>query len=172
MGDDLRKAEVRAKMENMAGMFDDDTLVVTECVISLHDTYQNLHETLNNWLADSKLSAAKFDLLKLLKYGVPDHQLPMAEIGARMCVTGANVTGLVDGLERQGLVARANLPGDRRVVLAQLTSEGEQLMEEIVPLFHKHLRVLWSQLSEAEILQLTQLLTKLDRSIDAASAQG
>lgn len=168
----LRYKGLREKIESMRSMVDEDFLHVGECGISLHDAFHSLHEAMNDWLGGSRLSMAKFDLLMLLMYRTPDHQLPMAEIGARMCVTGANVTGLVDGLERQGLVRRANLPGDRRVVLAQLTEEGEALMDDIMPKHHQHMRALWSQLNDTEIQQLTGLLTRLTRSFEEAKAQG
>jgi len=158
---------LREKIESMRNKVDDDFLLIGECGISLHDAFHSLHEAMNDWMAGYKLSMAKFDLLSLLAYRTPDHQLPMAEIGARMCVTGANVTGLVDGLERQGLVRRANLPGDRRVVLAQLTEEGDALMQDITPKHHEHMRELWSQLDSAEIQQLTTLLNRLTRSFEA-----
>ena len=88
---------LREKIESMRDKVDDEFLRIGECGISLHDAYHSLHESMNDWLAGSRLSMAKFDLLMLLMYRTPDHQLPMAEIGTRMCVTGANVTGLEIG---------------------------------------------------------------------------
>jgi MarR family 2-MHQ and catechol resistance regulon transcriptional repressor len=158
---------LREKVESMRDKVDGDYLLIGECGISLHDAFHSMHEAMNDWLAGYKLSMAKFDLLSLLAYRTPDHQLPMAEIGARMCVTGANVTGLVDGLERQGFVRRANLPGDRRVVLAQVTEAGMALIDDITPKHHEHMRSLWSELNDAEIQQLTSLLTRLTHSFEA-----
>jgi len=75
---------LREKIESMRNKVDDDFLLIGECGISLHDAFHSLHEAMNDWLAGYKLSMPKFDLLSLLAYRTPDHQLPMAEIGARM----------------------------------------------------------------------------------------
>jgi len=42
-------------------------------------------------------------------------------------VTPRNVTGLVDGLEADGLVARAAHPTDRRATLVSLTPRGAEV---------------------------------------------
>ena len=43
-----------------------------------------------------------------------------------MLVTGGNVTGIVDQLERAGLIVRTEDPADRRVYLVKLTKEGRR----------------------------------------------
>ena len=83
-----------------------------------------------------------------------------------MAVTGANVTKLVDGLERERLVRRAHLPGDRRVVLAELTEEGESLLRHVMPPYLARLRALWCCVSIEERADLVHLLTKLRMGLD------
>ena len=50
----------------------------------------------------------------------------MSELSQRMMVTGGNVTGITDGLEKEGLVVREVDPADRRVFRVKLTAEGQR----------------------------------------------
>jgi DNA-binding MarR family transcriptional regulator len=50
--------------------------------------------------------------------------LTMSELGRLLLVSGGNVTVIVDGLEREGLVIRAHSSADRRTVAVSLTERG------------------------------------------------
>ena len=50
----------------------------------------------------------------------------MSELSQRMMVTGGNVTGITDGLEKEGLVVREVDAADRRVFRVKLTAEGKR----------------------------------------------
>ena len=52
--------------------------------------------------------------------------LQMGDLSRRMLVTGGNVTGIVDQLERAGLIARTADPADRRAYRVKLTKEGRR----------------------------------------------
>jgi len=66
----------------------------------------------------------RFDLMAQLERA--PQGLKMSELSQRMMVTGGNVTGITDGLEKEGLVVREVDPGDRRVFRVKLTSEGQK----------------------------------------------
>ena len=70
------------------------------------------------------VSLARFDYLAQL-YRSADG-LKMRELSRRLMVTGGNVTGLTDELEREGLVARESGPNDRRSWIVRLTPEGRR----------------------------------------------
>jgi DNA-binding MarR family transcriptional regulator len=73
------------------------------------------------------------------------------------------MTGLMDVLERKGLVRRKPNPEDRRSLLASLTGEGQALQEQT-----PSLRRIYSQccvgLAPEEFQQLGRLLGKLNES--------
>lgn len=50
-----------------------------------------------------------------------------AEIGVRLVLDSATITGVIDRLEKLGLIARRTDPGDRRVNRLSLTPAGHQL---------------------------------------------
>ena len=66
----------------------------------------------------------RFDLLAQLERE-PDG-LTMGELSQRLMVTGANVTGITDQLETEGLVKRTAHPTDRRALTVRLTARGRR----------------------------------------------
>src|SRR6516164_4561864 len=57
--------------------------------------------------------------------------LRLSELSKRLLVRPPSVTGVVDRLERAGLVVRHGLAGDLRAKQVGLTSAGRQLVERI-----------------------------------------
>jgi DNA-binding MarR family transcriptional regulator len=76
-----------------------------------------------------KTTLPRFDLMAQLER-VPEG-LQMGELSRRMLVTGGNVTGIVDQLERAGLIVRTADPADRRAYLVKLTKEGRRLFGQM-----------------------------------------
>jgi MarR family transcriptional regulator, 2-MHQ and catechol-resistance regulon repressor len=78
------------------------------------------------------ISRARYTVLRTL-YFAKGNRMPQNEIGREMGVSKTNVTNLIDGLEKDGLVVRITNPADRRVTYAQLTPEGEELSAALMP---------------------------------------
>ncbi|MFD2169581.1 MarR family winged helix-turn-helix transcriptional regulator [Tumebacillus lipolyticus] len=57
--------------------------------------------------------------------------MTMTELGKNLLVTKANMTGMIDRLERDGFVSRHPDQFDRRVTKVMLTEKGAQFMREI-----------------------------------------
>ena len=66
----------------------------------------------------------RFDLMAQLERA--PEGLKMSELSQRMMVTGGNVTGIADGLQKEGLVVREVDPLDRRAVRVKLAPEGSR----------------------------------------------
>lgn len=64
----------------------------------------------------------RFDVLAMLDKSKDG--LRMSALSRELMVSNGNVTGLVDRLVEDGLVARVAIPGDRRATLVQLTKDG------------------------------------------------
>lgn len=139
-----------------------------ESLVHLMQTHGVVYDALSEAVAPFGLSLAQLNLLKVLVRAEGRH-LPMSEIGEQMCVTRTNITKLVDGLERLGLVRRASLAADRRVVLAELTEDGQRLLGRVTPDYLCHIGQLWDALTPPECEDLTRLLIKLRRSVEACS---
>jgi len=126
---------------------------------SIVRTHNYLGPFIDRSLKELKLHGAQFNVLLLL-HGTGDEGLPLGEIGRRLVVTKANVTGLIDRLEHKGFVFRDSR-ADRRVTVARLTAEGNALVEEILPRHRKLIGELVDCLSDGEKQDLINLLAKL-----------
>ena len=65
--------------------------------------------------------------------------LSSADLSRRSYVTPANITGIIDRLEKKGLVERIRKDGDRRVALIALTEAGLELGKTIPDPIEKRL---------------------------------
>ena len=84
------------------------------------------------WDLDADLSRARLSMLRAIYFG-EGHRLTLNELGRKMKVSSTNITNLIDGLERDGLVLRAINPVDRRLVDAQLTAKGLEVASAALP---------------------------------------
>ncbi len=92
-----------------------------------------------------------------------------AELADLCGVTRATMTGLIDTLERDGLVTREPDPVDRRMMSVKLTARGNERLGEVLPGHFRRMAALMSGLTEVERKTLVSLLLKI---LDRASAIG
>ncbi|TLS49502.1 MarR family transcriptional regulator [Paenibacillus antri] len=109
------------------------------------------------------LNPTEFAVLELLYHKGP---IPLQQIGSRLLILSGGVTYTVDKLEKAGYVRRRNCAEDRRVTYAEVTEEGNRLMESIFPKHASALHRAVSGLSEDEKLQAIELLKKLGIEAD------
>ncbi|MBV1704847.1 MAG: MarR family transcriptional regulator [Hyphomicrobiales bacterium] len=84
--------------------------------------------------------------------------LRLGDLSRRAMVTNANVTGLAERLEADGLVERAPLDGDRRVVVARLTPLGRARFGAMAKAHEGWLRELMGDVDEATLDDALRLL--------------
>jgi DNA-binding MarR family transcriptional regulator len=122
-------------------------------------------------LAAHHISQGRFSVLLLLlnkQAGCAQARTP-AELADLCGVTRATMTGLIDTLERDGLVTREPDPVDRRMMLVNLTPRGHERLNEVLPGHFRRMAMLMAGLSEEERKTLVGLLLKI---LDRASAAG
>jgi DNA-binding MarR family transcriptional regulator len=119
-----------------------------------------LRAQMSRVLIGRKLSIAAFNTLVLLAE-VRHEGCAMRRLVTQLSVSRANVTGLVDSLERKGLVDRAAHDTDRRIRVVRLTETGRTTLEAILPQYYKRLSELLSGMSASEKNNLNELLRKL-----------
>lgn len=84
-----------------------------------------------------------------------DERMRMCDLAGRLHLSPSGLTRRIDGLVREGLVARAPAADDRRVSLAVLTPAGRRKLEEAAPLHVAGVRrQLLDHLSPTQIRQL------------------
>jgi len=135
----------------------------TMLVFNLLRTHSQIKPFLEAGLGGDSLTAAQLNALLVLRAAEP-HGMLMSEIGRKLVVTRSNVTGLVDRLERRGLVVRAD-HADRRATVVRLTREGAGLLESTVPAHARMLAGLTACLTDRQKQTLIRLLTTLRRGL-------
>lgn len=98
------------------------------------------------------ISLPRFDYLAQL-YRKPDG-LKMKELSRNLMVTGGNVTGLTDELEREGLVVREASPSDRRSWIVRLTDEGRSSFRVMAAEHERWVLEIFASLDRKSIQQL------------------
>ena len=107
------------------------------------------------------LTFARYEALVLLTFSRRG-SLPLGKMGERLMIHPTSVTNIVDRLEQQGLVRRADHPTDRRTTLCEITDDGRELVAKATSAVTA-VELGISGLTDREVEQLTRLLTKLRR---------
>jgi DNA-binding MarR family transcriptional regulator len=105
------------------------------------------------------ISLARFDYMaQLYRYR---EGLKMRVLSRYLMVTGGNVTGLTDELEREGVVQRSPSPEDRRAWIVSLTPKGRRGFEAMAKAHEEWLLELFAGLDEKAVQQLYSQLGAL-----------
>jgi DNA-binding MarR family transcriptional regulator len=84
----------------------------------------------------------------------------MADLAEALAVTPRNVTALVDGLEREGLVRRVAHSTDRRITLVELTCNSEGIAAQFAA-YQASIASLFEGIGESDRGPLLRLLEAL-----------
>src|SRR5258708_2122717 len=101
-----------------------------------------------------QISPSQFNLLNIVR-SHPEG-LTQIELSRELMVHRSNVTGLIDRLEKRGLVCRKENPADRRAWRVVLTPEGAQLLEAILPYYHRVAEAAWGSISIQRAQELAE----------------
>lgn len=144
-----------------------------EAFLHLLRTSDEVFGVSERYLTENNISQGRFSVLMLLWKGGqrPDDpsasqacgQSPRtpAELAEAAGVTRATMTGLIDTLERDGLVRREPDPDDRRMMSVRLTAKAEIYLRQMLPGHFQTMARLMAPLSEGERKTLVRLLTKI-----------
>jgi DNA-binding MarR family transcriptional regulator len=101
-----------------------------EFVIGLLATVRRIDHAYNTLLARHGLSDGRFAALLAISV---NPGCTMARLAEQIEIRAASATGLIDGLERLGLISRTQVSGDRRAQALSTTAAGEELIAKLVP---------------------------------------
>jgi len=130
--------------------------------VRLAMTFNVLYHEIKTELSKEKLTVPQLDIISCLDRS---KGLPLSELAERLLVTGGNITGIIDRLERDGYVYRERDKKDRRIVRALLTEKGFDLYKSFLPRYKDVMRKINSVLTTEERQQLQRLLKKLGQGI-------
>lgn len=131
-----------------------------EAMIALRTASQQADNALIGWLEDIAGSPSRLHIMVLL-LAAKGRTVPHKEIIAALRVTRATVSGLMAGLEREGLVRSSTDRDDRRQLLASLTPKGEAVIGEALDVNSARLRAVFHVLSATELKRFTAMLQRV-----------
>lgn len=115
---------------------------------SLAECYQAFERYSAEHVRKTKLTPAQFDIIATLG-NTPG--MNFKELGARTLITKGTLTGVIDRLERRGLVQRKKCTMDARVTYVKLTAAGERAFARVFPAQVAHLQDAFSQIPRREL---------------------
>lgn len=95
-----------------------------------------------------------------------NYQSTQSDIRIFLNLNPSTVSGIINRLERKGLLARLPKSGDKRVVNIALTSAGEKLLSTIPSLLHEQLSDKLKKLADSELRKVEESLNTLIRLLD------
>lgn len=134
-----------------------------EVVVSILRTNELFQHRFGQLFRQFDLNQPQYNILRIL-YG-EGQPLPALEIASRMVSVVPAITGLVDKLEKKGLVERRRCERDRRVCYVGLTQHGTQLVEQLRDPNESLHQELAGHLSDGESKELLRLLEKARKSV-------
>ncbi|HYN87047.1 MAG TPA: MarR family transcriptional regulator [Ardenticatenaceae bacterium] len=118
-----------------------------------------MHKQFARCVQDHDLTLPQFFALGFLAKA--DQRCSMNRLAEATQQDAATMTGIVDRLERLGLVERRRSVRDRRVVLVQPTPAGMALLEDVKTSRDAMIREFFAEFDDAEIAVLESLLKRL-----------
>ena len=107
----------------------------------------------------------RFDLLAQLAKA--PYGLSLSEVSRRMMVSNGNVTGLVERLVEDGLIARRASPDDRRSAIVALTEAGRRSFDEMAAEHAEWVAELFGDLAPPAKREMMDLIGRTKASVAA-----
>jgi DNA-binding MarR family transcriptional regulator len=144
-----------------------------DAFLNLLRTGDDVFAVVTRFLARHDISHGRFTVLMLLGQECSPAQFPAtpATLAERAGVTRATMTGIIDTLEKDGLVSREPDPKDRRAIHVVLTGEGRAVLEAMLPDYFQFVSDILQPLSETERKQLVRLLQKIQTGLPDVNLQ-
>ena len=147
-------------------MSTENELIIKEIVDAIRRLYRAVYLDSSKMSRQFGLTGAQSGVLRnLFAHGA----LSSADLSRKLYVTPSNITGVIDRLEKKGLVDRIRKVGDRRVALITLTENGEELSKSLPDPIEKKLI---SELADLEPEHVQLLSMAMNQILNLVDTQG
>ncbi len=109
------------------------------------------------------LTAQQYQALLAVRGSPEDRAVTINDLAQQLLIRHNTAVGLVDRIDRQGLVTRRPSPVDGRQVHLHLTAKGERMLERLASVHREELRRIGPQL-KLLLQQITRAIAKPPRS--------
>jgi DNA-binding MarR family transcriptional regulator len=111
----------------------------------------------------SGLTAQNYQAMLVVRGCPEERPLTINDLAQQLLIRHHSAVGLVDRLEKQGLVARESSPVDRRKVHLRLTAKGDRVLERLAGVHKEELKRIAPQLRQL-VQQITRATEEPSRS--------
>lgn len=145
--------------------FDDDVEAMTVRIAELQKYFKHAKQSA---LAEAGLQDFEYDTLHTLMIRDTPGRASPGDLGRDLGVSGAGMTGRLDGLEKRGFIKRTPAPDDRRRVDIEVTRDGVAIWRRAMSQRGVAEDELATALTKKELATLNRLLKKLNLHIEGA----
>lgn len=117
-------------------------------------------------LKDFSLTEQQWRILRTLDEA-PRNELEAGQIAKLACILSPSLTGVLDRMERDGLVFRERPPEDQRKWIVRLTTRSRAMIAQILPRVDAQYALLEARLGQP---MLEDMYRRLDTLIEAVPA--
>jgi DNA-binding MarR family transcriptional regulator len=114
-----------------------------------------------------KVTLPQFDVLSELEHA--SDKLTMSQLSKELMVSNGNITGVIDRLEKNGLVKRTRPDHDRRIQFIELTATGAGEFKRMARCHERWLDELFADVTVNNMNSLQRLLLQLRETVSAAT---
>jgi DNA-binding MarR family transcriptional regulator len=132
---------------------------IVETIIYLYTESRRLTKGLASQFG---LTGPQLTVIKLLE---TFDNLSLSSLSERIRAQNSTVTGIIDRMEREGLVRRERSTSDRRVVHIRLSEKGQKLAQQIQVEPMEIFRAALLGLSNADLRDLLRIMNKLQKYV-------
>ena len=144
----------------------ENEVIIKEIVDAIRRLYRAVYLDASKMSRQFGLTGAQSGVLRnLFAHGA----LSSADLSRKLYVTPSNITGVIDRLEKKGLVERTRKVGDRRVALITLTEKGNELSKSLPDPIEKKLI---SELIDLELEHVQLLSMAMNQIINLIATKG
>ena len=131
-----------------------------EAFLNLLRVASDLIDSTDQFFYEHGTSQGRLTVLCLLN---PNPHVPLcpADLAQRAGVTRATMTGLLQGLEHEGLVKRTSSTDDKRMFYVELTTKGRRYLDTILPDWFRRVGDLMSGTTDRDRLSMLKQLEKV-----------
>ncbi|MBN1457269.1 MAG: MarR family transcriptional regulator [Sedimentisphaerales bacterium] len=140
-------------------------LLPHEALLNIYYTASAAKKQVTDSLRPFGLTDVQFNVLMLLKHQCGESGgLSQARISQMMLVNKANITSLIDRMEKARLVKRT-AADDRRFNIIMMTTKGKSLLDKVEPIYAGRIKKTMACLKIAEQKKLISDMEKIRSSL-------
>jgi DNA-binding MarR family transcriptional regulator len=137
-----------------------------DTVIKILRISEALVKTADRFFSKYGVTTTQYDVLVIVNYS--ESRITQSELGERRVVSRSNITGIVDRLEKLGLIKRESDTGDRRIKHLVVTKKGKDIIEKVEEKYFDNLKqILWF-LDEKDKAGILEIIGRIEKSLRRA----